>query len=87
MQEAITSTIQRAIPDAEVRVESPDGTHYAAVVVSPSFEGLHLVKQHQMVLNALKAEFDSERLHALQLRTFTPTKWAAEQQQSPLSVV
>ena len=46
------------------------------------------VKQHQMVLNALKEEFDSERLHALQLQTFTPDKWAAAQaERSPLSTV
>lgn len=75
MNELIEQTIQSAIPDATVHVFSPDGTHFSAVVVSPAFEGLLLVKQHQMVMNALKAAFDSEKLHALQLRTFTPAKW------------
>ena len=47
-----------------------------------------LVKQHQMVLGALKAEFDSERLHALQLKTLTPAEWRAMQEERPsLSVV
>ena len=88
MKDLIAKTIMSALPDASVRVESPDGTHWSAIVVSPSFEGLMLVKQHQMVLNALKSEFDSERLHALQLQTFTPQKWeAAQERRSPLSVV
>ena len=88
MKDLIANTIMAALPDASVRVESPDGTHWTAVVISSSFEGLMLVKQHQMVLNALKAEFDSERLHALHLQTFTPKKWeAARAERSPLSVV
>ena len=72
MKETIEVTIRRAIPDAVVRVESPDGTHWSATVVSPSFVGMSLVRQHQMVMGALRAEFDDERLHALELRTRTP---------------
>lgn len=87
MQEQIESTIKKALPDAIVHVESPDGTHYGAVVISPAFEELSLVQQHQLVLNALRTEFDSERLHALQLKTFTPDKWETMQKQGPLSVV
>lgn len=88
MQDLIAKTIMAALPDASVRVESPDGTHWGAIVISPSFVGLMRVKQHQMVLNALKEEFDSERLHALQLQTFTPEAWeAAQSARSPLSTV
>jgi stress-induced morphogen len=72
MKETIEASIRRAIPDAEVRVDSPDGTHWTATVVSPSFRGMTLVRQHQMVMGALRAEFDAERLHALELRTSTP---------------
>ena len=88
MNEQIVATIKAAIPDAEVHSQSDDGTHFTAIVVSPSFEGLMLVKQHQMVLGALKADFDSERLHALQLKTLTPAEWQAMQEERPsLSVV
>ena len=93
MRDTIEAAIQRAIPDATVHVESPDGTHWSAVVVSPSFASISLVRQHQLVMGALRAEFDTERLHALQLRTMTPERWSAEQeerarrQDSPLSIV
>lgn len=83
--------IQRVVPDAEVHVESPDGTHWSAVVVAASFAGMSLVRQHQLVMGALRSEFDTERLHALQLRTMTPDRWRAEQaarrEPSPLPTV
>jgi len=93
MKRTIEETIQRAIPDAEVHVETPDGTHWSAVVVAPSFAGMSLVRQHQLVMGALRAEFDSERVHALQLRTLTPDRWRTELEErsrreaSPLSIV
>ena len=86
MQDEIAKIIKRSLPEAQVIVASDDGTHFNAIVISESFEGLSLVKQHQIVMNALKADFDTERLHALQLRTFTPEKWTA-QKTGPLPVV
>ena len=86
--EEIGAAIRKAIPGAEVRVESEDGTHFAAFVVSESFEGMPLVRQHQAVLKSLREDFDSERLHALQLKTFTPDAWEAFlASRGPLSVV
>ena len=86
MKNEIQDAITGALPEAQVIVASDDDTHFTAVVISPDFEGLSLVKQHQLVMGALKTDFDSERLHALQLRTFTPAKWAA-QTADPLRVV
>jgi acid stress-induced BolA-like protein IbaG/YrbA len=77
MIEEIRDTINAAVPDAETYVASPDGTHFEALVISPAFDGLSLVKQHQMVMRALKEAFE-EDVHALQLKTFTPEKWEAE---------
>jgi acid stress-induced BolA-like protein IbaG/YrbA len=93
MHANIEEAIRRAIPDAEVHIDTADGTHWSAVVVSPSFAGMSLVKQHQLVMGALRAEFDTERLHALQLRTLTPERFRAEleerarREKSPLSIV
>jgi len=81
----IKEIIQKSIQDATVYVADPnqDGQHIEAIVVSPTFEGLMLVKQHQMVMNALKEEF-KEALHALALKTFTPSKWDEVKQQYPI---
>lgn len=78
--ENIANTVKGAIPDAQVFADSPDGVHFQAVVVSPKFEGLNLVAQHRLVMNALKDEFDSERLHAMQLKTMTPDQYRSSAQ-------
>ncbi|WP_343559944.1 BolA family protein [Kiloniella sp. b19] len=69
----IESLIREALPDAEVTIEDlrGDGDHYAAHVVSPSFEGKSRVQQHQMVYNALQGRMGNE-LHALALQTSAP---------------
>jgi acid stress-induced BolA-like protein IbaG/YrbA len=76
MEQEIKSIIQKALPDADVFVLDPqnDGQHFEAIVVSPSFEGQSLVKQHQAVMKPLKESFETT-VHALALKTFTPEKW------------
>lgn len=71
----IERLIRAAIPDAriEIRDLAGDGDHYAARVVSRSFEGLNKVKQHQLVYRALGSRMGGE-LHALQLETTVPTE-------------
>lgn len=66
----IERLIREAIPDAEVTIRdlAGDGDHFAARVVSASFEGLPRVKQHQRVYAALGGRMGGE-LHALQLET------------------
>jgi len=77
--EEIKKTIERAIPQVQVYVEDPmsDGQHLRAFVISPAFEGVPLVKQHQMVMTALKGALAGS-VHALGLKTFTPEKWNQE---------
>jgi len=41
-------------------------------VIASEFDGLSLVKQHQLVYSALKKELASEAIHALALKTETP---------------
>ena len=70
----IERLIKAQIPDAEVTIRdlAGDGDHYAARVVSNSFEGMTRVRQHQMVYGALGGRVGGE-LHALQLETAVPT--------------
>ena len=66
----IERLIREAIPDAQVTIRdlAGDGDHYAARVVSASFEGLPRIRQHQRVYAALGGRMGGE-LHALQLET------------------
>ena len=72
----VKKIIEDAIPGSLVYVLDPmnDGQHLQAIVISPAFEGVMLVKQHQMVMKPLKNEM-AGAVHALGLKTFTPSKW------------
>lgn len=72
----IKKIIEDSIIDATAHVLDPmnDGQHLQAFVISPAFDGIPLIKQHQMVMNSLKEAFE-ESVHALGLKTFTPEKW------------
>lgn len=63
--------IEQGMPLAEVQVESPDNTHFEALVVSAEFEGKRPLVRHQMVYATLGATMGRE-IHALSLRTLTP---------------
>jgi acid stress-induced BolA-like protein IbaG/YrbA len=53
-----------------------DGHHFEAVIVSPAFEGKRLIARHQLVYAALGDRMKAE-IHALSMKTLTPTEWAA----------
>jgi len=69
----VKSLITEKLPDSQVIVENLKGNdHLQVTVISSRFNGLSLVKQHQLVYSALKEELASEAIHALALKTETP---------------
>ncbi len=71
----IKQRIETAVPGSTAYVLDPmnDGQHLQAFVVSPAFEGMPTFKQQQLVMAGIKDIF--QIVHALGLKTFTPTKW------------
>lgn len=65
--------ILEALPGAEIEVLDPmrDGDHLQATVISEKFAGMPLIKQHKLVMDALREPLKGQ-LHALQLKTKTP---------------
>lgn len=57
-----------------IKVLGDDGTHFEAVIVSPSFVGKSMVQQHQLVYAALGDRMRAE-IHALSMKTLTPEAW------------
>ena len=73
-RQEVINLIKQKIADSEVFVENLKGEdHLQVTVISSEFNGLSLVKQHQLVYAALKEELASEAIHALALKTETPT--------------
>ena len=68
----VIKLIKQKIANSEVLVEKLKGDdHLQVTVISSEFNGLSLVKQHQLVYSALKEELASEAIHALALKTET----------------
>ena len=68
----VINLIKQKIVNSEVYVENLKGDdHLQVTVISSEFNGLSLVKQHQLVYSALKEELASEAIHALALKTET----------------
>jgi acid stress-induced BolA-like protein IbaG/YrbA len=69
--EDVATLIRAGLPGAEVRVESDDGTHFAAFVVSAGFAGQRSLARHQMIYRTLGERVGRE-IHALSIEALTP---------------
>lgn len=61
-----------------LQVNGADGQHFDALIVASGFEGKRLVQRHQMVYAAL-GERMREEIHALSMKTLTPSEYRNEQ--------
>lgn len=56
-----------------------DGRHWSATIVSAEFEGKRAIARHQRVYATLGAKMHTDEVHALSMKTFTPTEWASRE--------
>ena len=55
---------------------SGDGRHWYATIVSCEFEGKRLIQRHQKVYATLGSRMQTDEVHALSMKTYTPAEWA-----------
>ena len=72
--EEIKKLIEQGISDSEAIVTG-EGGKYEATVISPAFDGMTMVKEHQMVYATVNSHIASGELHALSIKAFTPSEW------------
>ena len=70
----IVALIEAGLPDAVARIQSPDNTHFEAVVVSEAFEGKRPLQRHQLIYKCLGTLIGNE-IHAMSIRAHTPEEW------------
>lgn len=75
--EELQTLIAAGLPCEHIEVTG-DGRHWAAVIVSPAFEGRRLIQRHQAVYATLGARIQNDEVHALSMKTYTPAEWAAQ---------
>ncbi len=73
----IKQIIRAGLPCEYITLEG-DGRHWYATIVSPAFEGLRAIQRHQRVYGTLGSKMESDEVHALSMKTFTPAEWAAQ---------
>ena len=71
--DALTSYIRQAMPDAVVTVTDRTGTrdHFNLKVVSDHFKGKNLLDRHRMIYQALNEPMKDGRIHALEIKAET----------------
>ncbi|NQW79633.1 MAG: BolA family transcriptional regulator [Polaromonas sp.] len=78
----MTSDELQALISANIDCEhielSGDGRHWYATIVSSIFEGQRLIQRHQRVYATLGGRMQTDEVHALSMKTFTPAEWAAK---------
>jgi acid stress-induced BolA-like protein IbaG/YrbA len=55
-----------------------DGRHWYATIVSGAFEGKRLIARHQQVYATLGTRMQTDEVHALSMKTYTPSEWAQQ---------
>ena len=71
--EMVKNYIQQGLECEHNHVDG-DGRHFEAVIVSKEFEGMGMLKQHQLVYKVLGDRMGP--IHALSMKTLTPEQWA-----------
>ena len=55
-----------------------DGRHWYATIVSSEFDGKRAIQRHQRVYATLGQKMHTDEVHALSMKTYTPSEWAAQ---------
>ena len=74
----VKSLIEHGFPNSEIQI-SGDGSHFDALVVSSTFQGMSAVKKQQAVYATVTAEITSGDIHALTIKAYTPEEWEKAQ--------
>lgn len=74
--EELQSIIAAGLPCEHLELTG-DGRHWYATIVSSAFDGLRAIQRHQRVYATLGARLQTDEVHALSMKTYTPAEWAA----------
>ncbi|HHJ19322.1 MAG TPA: BolA family transcriptional regulator [Gammaproteobacteria bacterium] len=75
--EDIESIIETHLAGSKAHVTG-DGSKFEATVISNEFDGLSMVKKHQLIYKLLNDQISSGAIHALSIKAFTENEWAAQ---------
>jgi len=68
--------LQDHLEECEIHVRG-EGNHFDITAIGDVFEGLRPVRKQQLVYGALSDCIADGSVHAVNIRTYTPTEWQA----------
>lgn len=71
----IQTMLSDSLPGAKVMVQSPDGVHFEAVIISDVFQNKRAVERQKIIYAILGPYISNGAIHALSLKTFTMQEW------------
>ncbi|QIQ22496.1 BolA family iron metabolism protein IbaG [Zophobihabitans entericus] len=74
----ISQVLKNAVDLDEVHVSSEDGSHFQIIAVGEIFDTMSRVKKQQTIFTPLAAYIADNRIHAVSIKTYTPTEWRRE---------
>ncbi|MBC7397903.1 MAG: BolA family transcriptional regulator [Bdellovibrionales bacterium] len=76
-KEELQARIETLAPETKADATDLTGTqdHWQVTIISPAFAGKSMVEQQRMVMGILKTEIDSNEVHALSMKTYTPEQF------------
>ncbi|GAA5114224.1 BolA family iron metabolism protein IbaG [Orbus sasakiae] len=74
----IEDKLMQSLSLDEVYAMSDDGSHFQVIAVGSLFADLSRVKKQQAVYAPLAEFIADNRIHALSIKTYTPTEWQRE---------
>ena len=74
--EQLQAIIAAGLSCEHLHVEG-DGRHWYATLVSAEFQGKRLIQRHQRVYATLGEKINTDEVHALSMKTYTPAEWQA----------
>lgn len=73
---SVKQLLQNHLHECEFHVHG-QGSHYDIEAIGEVFAGLRPVKKQQLVYAALSEHIADGSIHAVNIRTFTPSEWRA----------
>ncbi|MCI0508548.1 acid stress-induced BolA-like protein IbaG/YrbA [Chromohalobacter marismortui] len=70
----VKALLESRIEDCQFYIQG-EGCNFQVVAVGDVFDGLSPVKRQQMIYSALSDEIASGALHAISIKTYTPSQW------------
>lgn len=62
----------------DVHVMTDDGSHFKVIAIGELFANLSRVKKQQTIYAPLAEFINDNRIHALSIKTYTPSEWQRE---------